>query len=106
MAYLDRIIGKEGVSKEEIQQEIVNFTAMGSAGHLITIESDNSSPHFLTGSGTSSSNYLSIFNSHASPGNVWYAGANSVDSGGNTGWIFGTKPTPFSNSNNYFGKDY
>ncbi|TRX33719.1 hypothetical protein FNW52_14930 [Flavobacterium sp. ZT3R18] len=27
VAYLDRIIGKEGVSKEAIQQEIVNFTS-------------------------------------------------------------------------------
>lgn len=27
VAYLDRIIGKEGISKEVIQQEIVNFTS-------------------------------------------------------------------------------
>ena len=27
VAYLDRIIGKEGISKEAIQQEIVNFTS-------------------------------------------------------------------------------
>lgn len=36
--------------------------------------------------------YLVISYSTANPGNVWYAGPNSTDVTGNTGWIFNTKP--------------
>jgi len=70
-------------------QTVTNFSANGSSGNIITIESATSSPHFLTksGGGTISCDYLSIYNSTASPANTWYAG-NSVNGGGNSGWIF------------------
>jgi hypothetical protein len=41
---------------------------------------------------------LIISNSTATPGGTWYAGANSENNGGNTGWIFGIYPGP-SNGN-------
>ena len=43
--------------------------------------------------GTVSANYLDITNSAASGGRGWYAGANSVDRGGNSGWLFYAPPS-------------
>jgi len=66
-----------------------NFNLNGTAGNLITINSDIAAPHTLSkASGTVSVNYLSINNSTATGGATWNAGANSVNGGGNTGWIF------------------
>ena len=45
-----------------------------------------------SGGGQVSVDYMNITNSHASPANTWYAGNNSTDSGGNTGWIFTSPP--------------
>lgn len=54
-----------------------------------------------SGGGTVCGDYLDIQNIVASPGSTWYAGANSVDVSGNSGWIFTacpagdtTPPTP------------
>jgi len=48
-------------------------------------------------SGIIDSDYLLVTNSAAQGGATWYAGANSVNNGGNTGWIFTAAP---SNSGN------
>lgn len=57
----------------------------------ITISSITAATHTLVFSGTTpiSFDFLTISYSIASPNTVWYAGANSVDSGNNTGWVFG-----------------
>jgi len=66
-----------------------NFNLNGTAGNLVTIESTTASTHTLSkASGTVTGNYLSITNSTATGGATWNAGANSIDGGGNTGWIF------------------
>jgi len=76
-------------------QTITNWLVSGSAGQLITIRSTgSSSTHNLVkaGGGVVSSDYLAIQYSLASPGSTWYAGANSTNITGNTGWIFTPPP--------------
>lgn len=65
------------------------FSATGTAGNPITITSDAYVLTFSKPSGTVNCNYLNLKNSHAIGGATWNAGANSIDNGGNTGWIFG-----------------
>jgi len=66
-----------------------NFNLNGTAGNLITIASATAATHTLSkASGTVSCDYLSITNSIATGGAAWYAGANSTNGGGNTGWNF------------------
>lgn len=70
-----------------------NFNVNGTAGKLMTIDTITAAIHTLSKpSGTVSSDYLAIKNSHAQGGAYWYAGANSVDNGGNTGWKFRAAP--------------
>lgn len=59
------------------------FVVSGSAGNLVTITGN-----LQKSANVVAANYLSITNSVASGGATWYAGANSVDNGGNSGWIF------------------
>ena len=66
-----------------------NFNLNGTAGNLITIASVTAATHTLSkSSGTVSCDYLSITNSIATGGAAWYAGVNSTNVSGNTGWIF------------------
>lgn len=67
------------------------FTVAGTAGNLVVINSLAMSKSF----DYVNSDYLNIVNSAVSGGAAWYAGANSVDSGGNSGWIFTAAP-PFT----------
>jgi len=66
------------------------FSLQGSPGNLVTLGSTNSGLQYILSkpNGIVSSNYLSIKDSIATGGAVWYAGSNSVDAGNNTGWIF------------------
>ncbi len=65
------------------------FNVFGTVGKLMTVDSATAATHTLTKpSGTVSSDYLSVKNSLAGGGAYWYAGANSTDAGGNTGWRF------------------
>lgn len=77
------------------------FYPLGTAGNIVTIQSSSSTNHNLTkASGMVAGDYLSISDSNAVGGAVWYAGANSTDAGGsNSGWIF-TAPLP--NEDNFF----
>ena len=61
---------------------------------MVTIGSTTGATHNLvkTGGGVISGDYLSISNSVVSPADTWYAGANSFDGGGNSGWIFAAAP--------------
>lgn len=68
---------------------VTNWNVSGTAGNLVTIGSVTAATHTLSkSSGTVSSNYLSISYSKATGGATWNAGANSVNGGNNTGWIF------------------
>lgn len=78
-------------------QTITNFYVSGAAGNLVTINSTSSSAAYLSkaGGGVVSCDYLNITNSSVTPNQfTWYAGANSVNNGGNSGWIFGV---PYNN---------
>lgn len=74
---------------------VANWTAVGSAGNIITIASSTAATHTLTktGGGTILTDYMSISNSTATPASTWYA-TNSTDGGGNSGWTFGSVPSP------------
>ena len=72
---------------------VANWTITGTSGNVVTLNSSTpgtQSTLTKTGGGQITGiNYLSISDSAATPSSTWYAGANSIDSGGNTGWIFG-----------------
>jgi len=68
---------------------VTNWNVTGSAGKIVTIINGTLSK----ASGVVSSDYLNITNSTATGGATWYAGANSVNNGGNTGWIFTAPPS-------------
>lgn len=69
------------------------FTVNGTSGNLITIDSTSGVNHFFekVGTGTISSDYLSLSKSTAEPSGSWFAGDHSTDVGNNVGWIF-TRP--------------
>ena len=62
----------------------------GSSGALVTLTSTTPTSAFTVSkaSGTINSDYLDITDSIATGGATWNAGANSVDTARNTGWIF------------------
>ncbi|TAK89616.1 hypothetical protein EPO04_00715 [Patescibacteria group bacterium] len=66
------------------------FNVNGTSGKLMTINSSTggSAATLSKSSGTVSCDYLSIQDSTATGGAAWYAGANSTNVSGNTGWIF------------------
>lgn len=70
-----------------------SLIAVGTTGNVITISSITAATHTLSkASGKNVSNFLSLTNSIATGGAVWYAGKNSTNVSGNTGWIFGIPP--------------
>jgi hypothetical protein len=76
-------------------QTITNWNVSGTAGNLVTVISSSiGTPATLSkASGTVSANYLSLRDSAATGGAAWYAGANSTNVSGNSGWIFQNAPT-------------
>ncbi len=68
------------------------FNIQGTSGKLMTIASVTAATHTLTSTQKQICNYLHLTNSLAGGGGPWYAGANSTDNGGNTGWIFTAAP--------------
>ena len=84
----------------EIGENVTNFNITGTAGNVVTINSQTAGFPFTMSktSGTVSSDYLSIRDSIVTGGASWYAGANSTNVSGNTGWIF-TAPPVIANSN-------
>lgn len=85
-------------------QTISNWEIDGAPGNLVTIGSTTAGTHTLfKASGTVSADYLSISNSAATGAAAWYAGANSTNGGGNSGWIFTAPPGPGpSAASNFF----
>jgi hypothetical protein len=71
-------------------QTVSGFTASGTAGNLLTLQSTSSgSKWYLSkSSGTVSVGYLSISDCTVNPGANWYAGLNSTNGGNNLGWYF------------------
>ena len=69
---------------------VTNFNVYGSATAKMTIASTTAgSPATLSKtSGIVSCDYLSIQDSTATGGATWYAGSNSTNVSGNTGWLF------------------
>jgi hypothetical protein len=78
----------------DANQTLGDFTASGQAGRVLTITSSiNGVARTLTKtSGVVSVNHLNIRDSTATGGADWYAGANSVNTSNNTGWIFDNAP--------------
>jgi hypothetical protein len=73
---------------------LTSLVATGSAGNIITIKSSTagSASTISKTSGTVSADYLSLKDSKAQGGAAWYAGTNSTNVSGNTGWIFTDPP--------------
>jgi hypothetical protein len=78
----------------DANQTLGDFTASGQAGRVLTITSSiNGVARTLTKtSGVVSVNHLNIRDSTATGGADWYAGADSVNTSNNTGWIFDNAP--------------
>lgn len=77
-----------------VTQTFSAFTVTGNSGQLISLISSTSGTAATLSmpSGTVSSDFLSIKDSTATGGAAWYAGANSTDVSGNSGWIFTAAP--------------
>jgi hypothetical protein len=71
-----------------------SFNVVGTPGALISLVSSVSGTRVTVSRPTrvTSADYLAIKDIGAAGGACWYAGANSVDNGNNTGWMF-TPPT-------------
>lgn len=74
---------------------VTNFNAVGNPGNLITINSQTpgSAAILSKSSGIVACDYLSLQDSSATGGATWYAGANSTNISGNSGWIFSAAPS-------------
>ena len=85
-------------------QTITNWNLNGTAGNLVTINSSTAAvPALLSkASGTVSADYLSIQDSSATGGASWYAGSNSTNVSGNSGWIFSAPPVVTAGGNFFF----
>jgi len=86
-------------------QTVTTFTAIGTAGNLITINSDTTGTHTLSKiSGIVTCDYLDIQHSIATGGASWYAGVNSTNNQdvatAGSGWRF-----PFTNPANAYASD-
>jgi hypothetical protein len=77
-----------------VTQTVSAFTASGEAGRVLTIESTvaASAATLSKASGTVDLDYLSLQDSTATGGASFYAGNNSTDVSGNTGWTFTNAP--------------
>lgn len=71
-------------------QSISGFSSNGSSGSLAKMASSSASAvaTLSMSSGTVTEDYMHLTYIAATGGATWYAGANSTDNGGNTGWIF------------------
>jgi hypothetical protein len=78
------------------------FITDGSAGNLAILRSLTAASAFTLSktTGMVSEDYLSLRDSAATGGAVWYAGANSTNTSGNSGWIF-TAPPAWANISSF-----
>lgn len=84
---------------------LTTFTATGTEGNLITLNSSDGLAQFTLSkaSGVVNCDYLNISNSNATGGATWYAGSHSADTANNDGWIFTDAPT--TNRHYYYDDD-
>jgi hypothetical protein len=77
-------------------QTVSSFTAAGTSGKVLTIDSTTpaTAATLSKATGTVSVDYVSIQDSTATGGATWYAGSNSTNVSGNTGWVFDAAPIP------------
>jgi hypothetical protein len=71
------------------------WTISGSSGNVVTLQRTGVSGTWTIAKSTGGfvdATFLSISNSAATPADTWYAGTNSTDGGGNTGWLFVAAP--------------
>ncbi len=75
-------------------QTVSSFTASGTSGNLITLQSSSSGTawNLSKSSGIVSSDYLSLQDAHAIGGASFYAGTHSTNVSGNAGWTFTASP--------------
>jgi hypothetical protein len=81
---------------------VAAWTIGGTSGNVVTLQRTGASGTWTiakTGIGLVDVDYLSISNSTATPSNTWYAGNNSTDGGGNTGWVFTAAPSTAATGN-------
>jgi hypothetical protein len=85
-------------------QTVTNWNVSGTAGNLVTITSGTAgtAATLSKASGTVSADYLSLKDSAATGGASWYAGANSTNVSGNSGWIFSAPPVVTAGGNFFF----
>ena len=76
------------------------FQLTGSSGNVVTIDTSSagSAATISVASGTVSTDYVSLKDSTATGGASFYAGANSTNVSGNTGWTFTAPPMGGGNS--------
>lgn len=87
-----------------VTQTITNINSNGSIGNLTKLSSSTpgSAATISKSSGTVSLDYMSIKDSTASGGASFYAGANSTNVSGNTGWVFTAPPAPGTTTGSFF----
>lgn len=67
--------------------------SLGNSTNVVTFTASAGSATVSKSSGVLSWNYVNLTNIPSSGGATFYAGANSTDGGGNTGWIFSSAPS-------------
>jgi hypothetical protein len=74
---------------------VTNFNVAGTASNLVTITTSTaaSAATFSKAYGTVEADYLSVKDITATGGASWYAGDNSTNVSGNTGWFFRKRDT-------------
>lgn len=84
------------VSKTTTVLTSTGFDVTGTAGNLITFTSSSAgtAANLSISSGEISTDYLSLKDSAAAGGATYYAGDNSTDVSGNSGWVFTSPPAP------------
>lgn len=75
-------------------QTVSIFKVSGTAGNLVTLQSTSPGSQFTLyqATGLVSVDYVSLQDSAATGGAIYYAGANSTDVSNNTGWLFTAQP--------------
>lgn len=75
-----------------------NLTTTASSGNVVLLSgvAGGGAESISKASGTVSVDWMTITNSTATGGATFYAGANSTDGGGNSGWIFTAPPSGFT----------
>ena len=81
---------------------VTSFVAVGSSGNVITLNASSAghAASLSQASGIVRSNWMSIQDSTATGGATFYAGVNSTNVSGNSGWIFNTAPVTVSDTTN------